>query len=80
MKEPKPKFLTEYRLSGQNDIITIDNRSDTPAQVAEWFDTIDLWEVQHALLEMRETYNDLIKSQSTTPVINPSINPSIYRD
>ena len=46
VKEPKPKFLTEYRLPGQNDMITIDIRSATPTQVAEWFDTIDSWEIQ----------------------------------
>ena len=37
-KEPKPKFLAEYRLPGQNDMITIDIRLAPPAQVEEWFD------------------------------------------
>ena len=53
VKDPKPKFLAEYRLPVHNDMITIDIRSATPAQVAEWFDTIDSWEIQHAFLEMR---------------------------
>ena len=39
VKETKPKFLAEYQLPGQNDMITIDIRSAPPAQVAEWFDT-----------------------------------------
>jgi hypothetical protein len=39
VKEPKPKYLPEYRLPGQNDMITIDIRSAPPDQVAEWFDT-----------------------------------------
>ena len=77
MKEPKQKFLAEYRLPGQNDMITIDIRSVPPVQVAELFDTTDSWEIQHVFLEMREVYNDLIKSPPTTPttgVINQ------YRD
>jgi hypothetical protein len=80
VKEPKPKFLAEYRLPGQNDIITIDIRSPTPAQIAEWFDTIDLWEVQHAFLEMREAHNDVIKSQPTTPTTGVIISTEMLRD
>ena len=80
VKEPKPKFLVEYRLPGQNDMITIDIRSAPPAQVAEWFDTMDSSEIQHAFLEMREAYNDLIKSPPTTPTTGVIINTGILRD
>ena len=80
VKDPKPKFLAEYQLPGQNDIIATDIRSDTPTQIAEWFDTIDLREVQLAFLEMREVYNDLIKSQSTTPTTVVIINTEMLRD
>jgi hypothetical protein len=61
-------------------MITIDIRSPTPAQISEWFDTIDSWEIQHVSLEMRETYNDLIKSPSTTPTTGVIMNTEILRD
>ena len=80
VKETKPKFLAEYQLPGQNDMITIDIRSAPPAQVAEWFDTMDSWEIQHAFLEMREAYNDLIKSPPTTPATGVIINTEMLRD
>jgi hypothetical protein len=80
VKETKPKFLAEYQLPGQNDMITIDIRSAPPAQVAEWFDTMDSWEIQHAFLEMREAYNDLIKSPPTTPTTGVIINTEMLRD
>jgi hypothetical protein len=80
VKEPKLKFLVKYRLPDQNETITIDIRSTTPAQISEWFDTIDLWEVQHAFLEMRETYNDLFKSQPTTPTTGVIIDTEMFRD
>ena len=80
VKEPKQKFLAECRLPGQNDMITIDIRSAPPAQVTEWFDTMDSWEIQHAFLEMREAYNDLIKSPSTTPTTGVIINTEMLRD
>jgi hypothetical protein len=61
-------------------MITIDIRSATPPQLPEWFDTIDSWEIQHVFLEMRETYNDLIKSSSTTPTTGVIMNTEILRD
>ena len=80
VKEPKQKFLAEYRLPGQSDMIAIDIRSAPPAQVAEWFDTMDSWEIQHAFLEMRGAYNDLIKSPPTTPATGVIINTEMLRD
>ena len=81
VRETKPTFIAEYRLPGQNnDTITIDIRSATPAQIAEWFETIESWEIQRAFLEMREAYNDLLKSQLATPTTGVIINSDMLRD
>ena len=81
VRETKPTFIAEYRLPGQNnETITIDIRSATPAQIAEWFDTVDLWEIEHAFIEMREAYNDLLKSQLATPTTGVIINSDMLKD
>jgi hypothetical protein len=80
VQDPRATFLAEYRLSGQDEIITLDVRSATPAQVAEWFDTMDLWEILLEFLNMRKAYNDLIRNMSTTPTTGVIINAAMLKD
>ena len=80
LREPKPNFHAEYRLPEQDEIITLNIRTVTSSQLAEWLDTMQHWEIQVEFLKLRDAYEDLLKKIPSTPTTGVIITADMLKD
>jgi hypothetical protein len=80
LREPKPNFHAEYRPPEQDEIITLNIRTVTSSQLAEWLDTMQYWEIQVEFLKLRDAYEDLLKKMPSTPTTGVIITADMLKD